>query len=1420
MDHETPSASPAHPAAPAPRAPGGAWRALAQLLLPVASVAVLLVLVGAALGAGALWLLRSAEGTAWLLARIPGIQVSGTRGALLSDAFAVERFVVRWDQGRQSVTVEGFAGEGLRWSWHPASGAWIGLDARRLDARRVEVQTGPRGPKPVVMPRSIQLPLRLTAALARTGELQIDTLAPMLEVVAEGVRLWDPGGREYHAERAQLDWERAHIEGTVSFGGLPPYTLQVQARATPRGDGPRWQAEARAQGPLASFDVSARLVGESLRGAAAPALQLDAVITPLQAWPIAALKLATQSLDLASLSKRAPRTALSGRADIETRAFGGPIAARVELSNALPGRWDEGLAPVQRAELMLRSPGADRSRLAIEAFDLAFARGSEAAGRWQGRGQWTGHRLEIDSRFEGLRPQLLDARAAVMNLTGPVAFSLNGVASPDPGADARRAPKLSLELSTSLEGRIERSPMPVKLAVEASADERRVEIRQLRADAGAAHVSLTAQAQRAEQGLWQLRSSGTLADFDPLPWWPGPEASPWRAGPHRLTGSWTLDVALPRLQSDQPLLAWIQRLAGSGRVEVERSQVAGVPVSARLDLGYRPDSAALPGRIGADLQLAANRLRVDGLGDPLGDGGQDKIQAELQAPDLAALAPLARLLPELAAWQPSAGSARATFAVEGRWPALRSEGEGHLLGVKAGSLEARRLDAAWKLDSAADQPLMLQLDAQSLAQGGQRVEALRAALRGTWAEHRIEADLALAAQPPRGLELAFGLRTAAGTQAQLSGEGRWVADGKGGGRWAGQVERLRLGPWAGHGAAPPTAAGSNWLQASELRTELRWDADRGLVEWLSGAGQLRMADAVTLRWNEVRVDLSGPQSAFALRADVEPFEPAPLLARVQPDMGWSGDLQLAARVELRVAERVDADFIFERRAGDLRLSEEAGAVPFGLNELRIVGSAHDGHWQLAGSFAGKALGEASARLNLRPQPQQRWPDAQTPIDGVIEAHVANLGIWGTWVPPGWRLSGELRTLASVTGRVGAPDYTGEVVASDVAVRNLLLGVDLRRGDARIRLAGTGAEIEQLRLQAGDGSLGITGHAELAGRPQVRLNLVAERFRLLGRVDRQLVTSADLRLVLDAEQLRAEGRVRVDEGLFDLSRGDAPSLDEDVSIRQARPGDAEATAKPSAPRPRRSQQVAIELDLGDKLRVRGRGLDTSLGGQLRLGSAGGRLTLDGIVNGAGGTYTAYGQKLDIERGLVIFGGVPDNPTLDVLALRPNLDVQVGVAITGTLDSPRVRLYSDGDMSESDKLSWLVLGRPSDGLGRADTALLQRAAVALLAGEGEAPTDALLRNLGLDQLSVRQSDTDVRETVVSLGKQLSRRWYVGYERGVNATTGTWQLIYRIAQRFTLRAQSGLENSLDLIWVWRLEQDPLMRSPVPKSPGTAPP
>ena len=205
-------------------------------------------------------------------------------------------------------------------------------------------------------------------------------------------------------------------------------------------------------------------------------------------------------------------------------------------------------------------------------------------------------------------------------------------------------------------------------------------------------------------------------------------------------------------------------------------------------------------------------------------------------------------------------------------------------------------------------------------------------------------------------------------------------------------------------------------------------------------------------------------------------------------------------------------------------------------------------------------------------------------------------------------------------------------------------------------------------------------------------------------------------------------------------------------------------------------------------MRGRGLDAGLRGELRLTSPSGRLAVNGTLRAVDGTYQAYGQKLDIERGVLSFAGPVENPRLDIEATRPNLDVRVGVAVTGTALNPRIRLFSEPELSDLDKLSWLVLGRASETTGGADTALLQQAALALLSGEGPGVTDRLIQSIGLDEISVRQTQGAAKDTIVTLGKQISKRWYVGYERGLESTVGTWQLIYRVAQRITVRAAGG--------------------------------
>jgi translocation and assembly module TamB len=912
--------------------------------------------------------------------------------------------------------------------------------------------------------------------------------------------------------------------------------------------------------------------------------------------------------------------------------------------------------------------------------------------------------------------------------------------------------------------------------------------------------------------VWTLRGSAALQDLDPAPWWPG-LGEAWQRGPHRLSGRLDADLSLPA-NAD-----W-RRIGGRAELVVDDSVLAGVPLQGRAEL--QPDGA-----LTLALQAGGNRVDASLLPDRTAPSrgavaGEDSGRITIDAPTLDRLVPWAALHPALAAL-PRAGRVQAQGQWQGRWPDLRGEGRADAQGLAGAGWRVDDARLRWQAGSAIDAPLQASLRLRAVQWQGQRLAYADLRLDGTPAAHRLTVDAALPLLPPQAVVRSLALRTDKGTRLGGRIDGRLLRLDGGtpdrpgnattaatapGWRWQGTLEALGAGSWDGNPASAsnadaeasaPAPAPMDWIAVQPMQAEVEFDATGALRRLRADAGRMRVADTFTLTWDELRWS----EGSVQWQARLEDFAVTPLLDRWQPDMGWEGSLRVGGRLALSLGERTQIDVVIERERGDLGVRESPEvSIPFGLTDLRLALQAQDGTWTFTQALAGRTLGELGGLVRVQSVPQARWPRAEDPLDGALIGRVANLGVWGAWVPPGWRLQGSVASQVVLGGRLGVPELRGTLAGDDLGVRNLLQGVHVRDGVVRLRLDGAQATVERFEFRGGDGRLALTGNATLGDDPRADLVLQAEGFHLLSRIDRRLVASGQARLTLAPQALTLRGRFGVDEGLFDASRSDAPTLDDDVVVQRA---DAPAvqTTTTAAPPPQRRVDVAVEIDLGDRLRVRGRGLDARLAGSLRVTAPGGRLAVQGTVNTVDGTYAAYAQKLEIRRGDLAFSGDPANPRLDVLALRPNLDIEVGVAITGNVQSPRVRLYSNPDLSETDKLSWLVLGRDPAGLGRADTALLQRAAVALLAGEGEAPTDTLMRNLGLDEFSVRQDDdgNGTGETVVSLGKQLSRRWYVGYERGVNATVGTWQLIYRVAQRFTLRAQSGAENALDAIWVWRV-------------------
>ena len=1401
---------------PAPAAAAASGRArpfttAASLMVPLAWVLGFALLVVVLAAAALHTLLMREAGTRWLLQQVPGLTVQGWQGALLGGRWQADSLRLEWDGGRASAVLEKIEIDGMGWRWRPSDMSWAGLAIENLRVDRIVVKTGPPGAGPTPLPDSIALPLDLSLAQARIGRLEIDDQPAATGLALEQLRLDPSPGGEHRIGRfaATVAGMQTALAGRIGTRAPLPLDLQATLAPAPGSTLPPWTARLALGGDARNTSLKATLQGGATAGRPAPAAELTAALRLLEAWPLEALALSTRDLDLSALHAQAPRTRLSGEATLRMSARDAPATARIALNNALPGRWDQQRVPVAKLTADLSGSLAQPDRLELVRAEVQLADATRTAGRVQLKALWQGTVLELQGRLDAVAPSRLDGRAPAMTLTGPVDLRIAGLPSPDPAASAPAIPmKPSVRASIDLTGQLAGAPQTVRLTMAGEADERRLDVTQLRAIAGAAQANaklLLVRSGPGEQADWRLATSGSIVDFDPLPWWPGDADTPWRRGPHRLSGGWDFDGRLPHNADALAPLELLQRVAGNGRLRLQDSQLAGVPVSADFALGYTQAAAPSTALLRGDLRVGGNQLRLEGRADPTGSGAADRWNAELQADALAGLAPLFALHPAAREWAPRRGSITLTLGAEGRWPAVRTAGTARVSQLQFGNIELAQGRAQWRLDTAGARTLNAQVDlgglVQTTAQGKQRADHLRANVDGTLAAHRIDINAAAPLSPPPELLKLLGVSGQTGTRAQLVARGGWTELPDGGGRWQARVERLVVGAWDGSEA--DSAPASLWAQASGLDATLEFGPGYTLRALRAGAGRVLLSDVLTLRWDAVDLKLGPERTDLLLRADIEPFRLGPLLRRVQPTIGWEGDLRLAATVNLRAGERFEADLVFERRDGDLHINSEEGLLLLGLTEVRLGLSVRDGRWTLTPLFRGRSLGELSGSASVQTTPEARRPPDSAPLTGSLQARVADIAIWGPWVPAGWRLAGELSTQVRLSGTLGQPRLTGDVSGKRIAVRNLLQGISVSEGTLAIKLDGDRARIEQMSAKSGEGTLSVTGDADLGSQPRARLAIEARKFRVIGRVDRSVVASGAAQLLLSPDRGQLDGRFVIDEGFFDASRSDAPSLDDDVTVQRA--GDT-AKAEREEPAPRRNFALNLELDLGEQLRIRGRGLDTGLRGALKLTTPGGRLAINGSIRTDQGTYAAYGQKLEIERGIVTFIGPANEPRLDILALRPNIDVRVGVAITGTAVAPRVRLYSEPDsMSETERLSWLVLGRAPDGLGRNDTALLQRAAVALLAGEGQAPTDQLLSRLGIDNLSLRQGDTDVRETVVSLGKQLSRRWYLGYERGVNSTTGTWQLTYRIAQRFTLRAQSGLENSLDVIWTWRFQETP---------------
>jgi len=783
----------------------------------------------------------------------------------------------------------------------------------------------------------------------------------------------------------------------------------------------------------------------------------------------------------------------------------------------------------------------------------------------------------------------------------------------------------------------------------------------------------------------------------------------------------------------------------------------------------RPEARAGSGR--AELQAPGLQARAQGkLAENSGGGTIDAAGANL-AQGLHWLARLPGVSAGLRDMQ-AGGRAEAKLAWQGGWrdPAVQASLAVPLLELRTGAaapwsvrdatatLNGRLSDARVAARGRAEQG-QRRLALDLAGQGGRRAQT-PAAWQGQLATLRLSAsDPAMGTGTwTLGLQRAFDMRWSAGSFDAAAGEALLTAPAR---------------PQAGRTAA------------SDPPAVLAWEP----VRWRTG--ELRTAGRLTglpLAWIEF---VGGPQLAGSALSGDMVF-----------DAQWDASLGATPRLRASIA----------RSRGDVTVLAESadGAstrVRAGVRDARLSlvseGEAVTATLRWDSERGGTADGQLATRLARGGAAGWHWPD-NAPLSGRLRAQLPRIGVWSLLAPPGWRLRGSLGADVAVAGTRADPQLAGTLAADDLALRSVVDGIELQGGRLRAHLAGSRLLVDEFLLR-GPGAGGAGGSVVASGEgswtaagPQARMTAQVNRLRASIRADRQLTVSGTVTAQHDASGTVVNGNLKVDQALVILPEQNTPKLGDDVAVRGAAGPvtQVEARASEQAARPpARKLALAVELDLGDDFRVRGLGIDTRLRGSLALsGQSIAAPRLVGTISAVGGEYRAYGQRLDIERGLIRFTGPVDNPSMDILAIRPNLVQRVGVQITGRALSPYVRLYSEPDLPEAEKLSWLVVGRASAS-GGAEAALLQQAAMALISGRTGGEKRGVASALGLDELSFKREGTD--GPAITLGKRFGRNFYAAYERSLSGALGTLYIFFDLTRRVTLRAEAGERTAVDLIF-----------------------
>ena len=1279
---------------------------------------------------------------AWQAAvRVLGGRLAGTlEGGSLATGVRVRGFA--W-------TSPGGAGTEVRIDrldgrWALTRAPWR-LSVDYLRAGTIDVRIAPGPSTPAAPPQDLSLPLQL-----RIDDLRVDHLAiheggstTQLDHLALNGR---SDGRHHELALDGVDTPYGALTARAKLDGVKPFALTGNATYVGKLANEPVNASANVSGSLEALVADVAASGMKLNGRA----HVEAA--PFGAVPLTRASLAfdhvnpqaiapgAPAADLAVRAELAPVTAPAGAAPAKGFAVTGPVS----IVNAKPGTLGEHLLPVVDAHATVN---LDAHAQRIDGLALKLIRDGSVTGN----GTLTGGKGRFDLKVANLDLNAFVAELRPMRLGGPLGVTLAGdVTTVDFNLND---PKLALGARA-------------KVALTSQ----QTVLTDARVTAGKGRIDLTGVFRHDVHSSYDAKA--TLTAFDPL------LLAAMRA---QGAGGGKAAARTAKAAAKAPARRGETRVSGtltaSGAFEPQVSTKATFKLGDSLYDGVPLTGAGVVQLVGArilpsnaNLTIAGNHVDLRGsFGAP-----GDRLRFVVDAPELDRLGFGVQGLVQ------AQGELTGSFAhpnVTATYKAQHVVVGSNRIGAAQGRADIR---------DGAHGALVFTADATDIALGSLQLKSLRANLDGTRAKHTLDAS-ALGTAGGRVIDLTFAANGG-------------VVENRDGMRWDGTVTRLanRGTPAVALQSPLAVSAGAGRVTLGATRLTLE-GAAIDLKSFVFDHGQMRSAGTVrgasVARFLEIRQELTGQRS--------------PVRTDVVLDADWDFSLGANATGYVQV----------KRRGGDVTIETGRGIASLGLTDLSARASFAPGNRLNVVALAkANRVGTLDANITvpfaLRDGVFGVVDDG--PLAGRIDADIPSLKATGNLFGPSYLLGGRAALKLTIAGTPVKPNVSGMLTGDDLSATLVDQGVQLKDGIVRVKLAENLVEFQQVEFHGGDGTLRAIGRVRLDGEaPDLTASIVADKLELFAAPDRKLSLSGKATVANDGPRgaLSIDGKFVVDRALFDLPEDAAPHLSDDVvvvrpdgTVRGETPTGT-AVAKPQKvedkPAPSLAPRANIDIGLGNNFRFKGHGADLGLRGTITVMSAPG-VPLRAIGNvrvTEGSTYTSFGRKLAVENGFFTFNGPVSNPGVNILAMRRNQEVEAGVQVTGTIQALTVKLVSEPNVTDNEKLSWLLFGHGTDQGNNVGQQGTMTAALALL---GSVTGKRVAQTFGLDEFSIGRSDVGLTDPqVIQVSKAINERFVLGFEQGLQSASNAFKATINLTRFWSVSAYGGTFQGVDLNYTRRFDR-----------------